>query len=235
MLTPQEVSERAFPKASFGGYNMAQVDEFLDVLTEDYSALYSENAVLKSKMKVLVEKVEEYRSTEEAMRKALMAAQRMADDLVKEAEQKRAQILEEAEAEAGRKVEAIRQEAEAERFRLESAQKETASYVAQVRALHAKAAEYLDQLSQLTPVPSPAENQEKKVEETVSDIDDSVQRLVAQAMAEAAAENEKARQAEAAQEGENQNPPKDDEDEDLGDTTRIDFGELQFGRDYEIK
>ena len=165
MLTPQEVSERAFPKASFGGYNMAQVDEFLDVLTEDYSALYSENAVLKSKMKVLVEKVEEYRSTEEAMRKALMAAQRMADDLVKEAEQKRAQILEEAEAEAGRKVEAIRQEEEAERFRLESAQKETASYVAQVRALHAKAAEYLDQLSQLTPPgPSPAENQEEKVE-----------------------------------------------------------------------
>ena len=236
MLTPQEVSERAFPKASFGGYNMAQVDEFLDVLTEDYSALYSENAVLKSKMKVLVEKVEEYRSTEEAMRKALMAAQRMADDLVKEAEQKRAQILEEAEAEAGRKVEAIRQEEEAERFRLESAQKETASYVAQVRALHAKAAEYLDQLSQLTPVPSPAENQEEKVEETVSDIDDSVQRLVAQAMAEAAAENEKARLAETAQEGENQNSPKhDDEEEDLSDTTRIDFGELQFGRDYEIK
>ena len=44
-----------------GGYNMTQVDEFLDVLTEDYSALYSENAVLKSKMKVLVEKVEELR------------------------------------------------------------------------------------------------------------------------------------------------------------------------------
>ena len=33
MLTPQEVSEHAFAKASFGGYNMAMVDEFLDVLT----------------------------------------------------------------------------------------------------------------------------------------------------------------------------------------------------------
>ena len=32
MLTPQEVSEHAFAKASFGGYNMAMVDEFLDVL-----------------------------------------------------------------------------------------------------------------------------------------------------------------------------------------------------------
>ena len=233
MLTPQEVSERAFPKASFGGYNMAQVDEFLDVLTEDYSALYSENAVLKSKMKVLVDKVEEYRSTEEAMRKALMAAQRMADDLVKEAEQKRAQILQDAQAEAQEKLADIRREEEAERFRLESAQKETAAYVQQVRALHAKAQEYLDQLSQLAPAPAQA-TQEDKVEETVSDIDDSVQRLVAQAMAEAAAENEKARQSESAQEGESQNPPKDDE-EDLSDTTRIDFGELQFGRDYEIK
>ena len=78
MLTPQEVSEHAFAKASFGGYNMAMVDEFLDVLTADYTTLYKENATLKAKMKVLVDKVEEYRSTEEAMRKALMAAQRMA-------------------------------------------------------------------------------------------------------------------------------------------------------------
>ena len=177
MLTPQEVSERAFPKASFGGYNMTQVDEFLDVLTEDYSALYSENAVLKSKMKVLVEKVEEYRSTEEAMRKALMTAQRMADDLVKEAEQKRDQILQEAAAEAQKKVDSIRQEAEVEQFRLAAAQKETAGYVAKVKALHAQAQAYLDQLDQL--VPAAPDQQEEKMEEAVSDIDDSVQRLVA--------------------------------------------------------
>ena len=35
MLTPQEVSERAFQKASFGGYNMVQVDEFLDSIHLD--------------------------------------------------------------------------------------------------------------------------------------------------------------------------------------------------------
>ena len=57
MLTPQEVSTRAFPKAVMGGYNMANVDEFLDELTDDYTALYKENAALKAKMKVLVEKV----------------------------------------------------------------------------------------------------------------------------------------------------------------------------------
>ena len=230
MLTPQEVSERAFPKASFGGYNMAQVDEFLDVLTEDYSALYSENAVLKSKMKVLVDKVEEYRSTEEAMRKALMAAQRMADDMVKEAEKKRTEILQEAEGEAQKKIDAIRQEADTERFRLESAKKETASYVEQVRALHAQALAYLDQLDQLSPAPA-AVTQEEKMEEAVSDIDDSVQRLVAQAMAEATAENEKSRRTQEETSQETEEPP----EEDLDKTTRIDFGELQFGREYEIK
>ena len=73
MFTPQEVSEKVFPKASFGGggYNMASVDEFLDALTEDYTALFKENVTLKAKLKVLAEKVEEYRSTEEAMRKAI--------------------------------------------------------------------------------------------------------------------------------------------------------------------
>ena len=238
MLTPQEVSERAFPKASFGGYNMTQVDEFLDVLTEDYSALYSENAVLKSKMKVLVEKVEEYRSTEEAMRKALMTAQRMADDLVKEAEQKRDQILQEAAAEAQKKVDSIRQEAEVEQFRLAAAQKETAGYVAKVKALHAQAQAYLDQL-----VPAAPDQQEEKMEEAVSDIDDSVQRLVAQAMAEAAAENEKVRQAGESQPAEDLSDTAEfpaqkvqpEENGDMEKTTRIDFGELQFGRDYEIK
>ena len=59
MLTPQEVSNRAFPKAMVGGYNMAMVDEFLDELTDDYTALYKENAALKAKLKVLADKVEE--------------------------------------------------------------------------------------------------------------------------------------------------------------------------------
>ena len=97
MLTPQEVSTHSFAKASFGGYNMAMVDEFLDELTDDYTALYKENAALKAKLKVLVEKVEEYRATEDSMRATLLTAQRMADSIVKEAEQKRDQMMTQAD------------------------------------------------------------------------------------------------------------------------------------------
>ena len=84
MLTPQEAESHVFPKASFGGYNMQQVDTFLDSLIEDYRTLYQENISLKSKMKVLVDKVEEYRSTEDAMRRALHSAQKMAEEMVRE-------------------------------------------------------------------------------------------------------------------------------------------------------
>lgn len=243
MLTPQEVSERAFPKASFGGYNMGQVDEFLDLLTADYTALYNENAVLKNKMKVLVEKVEEYRSTEEAMRKALMTAQRMADEMVQEAEKKRDAILQEAEEAAKSKTENIRKEIEAEQFRLTSAQSATAAYIARVRALHEKELSYLDQLHELAPDATPAVD---AVEEAVSEIDDNVQRLLAQAMADATAENIKAKVADEPVEDlsdtaefpvveEVSAAPEEKPAEDLDSTRRIDFGNLQFGRDYEIK
>ena len=243
MLTPQEVSERAFPKASFGGYNMGQVDEFLDLLTADYTALYNENAVLKNKMKVLVEKVEEYRSTEEAMRKALMTAQRMADEMVQEAEKKRDAILQEAEEAAKSKTENIRKEIEAEQFRLTSAQSATAAYIARVRALHEKELSYLDQLHELAPDAAPAVD---AVEKAVSEIDANVQRLLAQAMADATAENIKAKVADEPVEDlsdtaefpvveESSAAPEEKPAEDLDSTRRIDFGNLLFGRDYEIK
>ena len=255
MLTPQEVSERAFQKASFGGYNMAQVDEFLDILTGDYSALFNENAVLKNKMKVLVDKVEEYRSTEEAMRKALMAAQRMADDLVKEAERKKDELLAQTEKDVVTRRAELSHELEAEEYRLKKAQEQTAAFVEKVRALHMQEAEYLAQLEGLCPPdarPAPDPVQEK-----ADEIDDNVQRLLAQAMEAATAENLRSRAEEEERdlsdtaefapgqpiEEEEDFPPVDDDDyEDEDDDprrrpptgSRINFGELQFGQDYEI-
>ena len=153
MLTPQEVSERAFPKASFGGYNMAQVDEFLDLLTADYTSLYNENAVLKSKMKVLVEKVEDYRATEDSMRATLLTAQKMADSIVKEAEQKRDGMLSQAKAEAQTQMgELDRQRRESE-ARLTQGKRELADFIATARGACEKELEFLSRLDGLAVVP----------------------------------------------------------------------------------
>ena len=155
MMTPQEVSEHAFAKATFGGYNMAMVDEFLDALTVDYTTLYKENATLKSKMKVLVDKVEEYRSTEDAMRKALLTAQRMADNMVAEAENQKAELLRGVEAELQSRRARIQEEIAAEENRLAAAKEATAVYLSKLRELYAHEMEYLNGLSQTAPGTSP--------------------------------------------------------------------------------
>lgn len=100
MITPQEIEQISFNRATFGGYDMQAVDEFLEPLTEDYITLYKENALLKSKMKVLVSKLEEYRANEASMKDAIVNAQKTCDKMVKEAEAKCTQMLVDANAAA---------------------------------------------------------------------------------------------------------------------------------------
>ena len=97
MFTPQQIEEKTFVKAVFGGYDMQSVDEFLGPLTEDYVVLYKENSVLKSKMKVLVEKLEEYRAQEDSLRKAILAAQQTADSMIAATQKQCARMLNDAQ------------------------------------------------------------------------------------------------------------------------------------------
>ena len=151
MLTPQEVASHAFSKATLGGYNLAQVDEFLDTLTEDYTALYNENAILKNKLKVLSETVEEYRATDTAMRKTLLAAQQMADAMVTEAKQKQNELVTEAEKDAQQRVDELQKAIAAEEYRLKQAQESTAAYVRKLASFHDQEMDFLSHLGELVP------------------------------------------------------------------------------------
>ena len=126
MFTPQQIDQIAFSKATFGGYNMQQVDEFLEPLTEDYVTLYKENALLKSKMRVLVSKLEEYRKNEASMKDALINAQKTCDKMVAEAEAKCAKMLQGASTQAAVQAAPVQvsdAQLAAENARLEEARK----------------------------------------------------------------------------------------------------------------
>ena len=247
MLTPQEVSEHAFAKAGFGGYNMAMVDEFLDQLTEDYTTLYKENAALKAKMKVLVEKIEEYRSTEDAMRKTLLTAQRMADELVKEARESKETMLRQAQEETRTQIQNLHREVEAEQLRLTAAQNATTAYVSKLKELYQHELDYLGSLSKLTPETAvPAD----PVADTVEEIQASMDRIAQEEVPDQT-EPEEDDADELPQEDErpgglysdltatllNRATEMADEAEDDEPTKRlsIDLEHLQFGKDYEIK
>ena len=191
MLTPQEVSSRSFPKAMMGGYNMAMVDEFLDELTDDYTALYKENAALKAKMKVLVEKVEDYRATEDSMRATLLTAQKMADSIVHEAEEKRDAMLAEAnqahetmvsqaEVLAQNKIGQMQQEIAETEARLQQGKEELLRFITAGQELCKKQLEKLRELPQLE-VASPAAQEpvvSNPVEESVPAMAEAIEESV---------------------------------------------------------
>lgn len=251
MLTPQEVAEHAFAKASFGGYNMAMVDEFLDLLTADYTTLYKENATLKAKMKVLADKVEEYRSTDDAMRKALLSAQRMADDIVKEAEKTKVETMAAAEREAQERVEALRAETESEQLRLTAARNATAAYLSKLKELYQHEMDYLAGLSKLNtapvkpdPVARTAEVIGDAVEKAVEEVpepepepleDDPLYEELRRGVVHLhETEDEDEDDDELLDEDDEDDDDDEDEDDDAAPTRRIDFDNLKFGKDYEI-
>lgn len=146
MFTPQEIQEKTFVKAVFGGYDMQTVDEFLEPLTEDYIFLYKENAVLKSKMKILVEKLEEYRSQEQNMNKAILTAQRTAEAMIAEAEKKSARIVGDAHVQAETKSSYAAELADQEEARLNSMKEATKTFVENMEKTIRSHMELLEQL-----------------------------------------------------------------------------------------
>lgn len=229
MLTPQEVSTHAFTKAVMGGYNMAMVDEFLDELTDDYTALYKENAALKAKMKVLVEKVEDYRATEDSMRATLLTAQKMADSIVHEAEAKRDELLAQAEIDAREKITRLHQEAEEAEKRLRQGQQDLARFIAASRELCAKEMQFLDRLPKLAveTASSAAPVEEAPVEE----IEEKVMAAFAQQpVEETPAQEEKAEEPAVEDEYPEGDPFASEQASEP--TRRINLSDLKFGRNY---
>ncbi len=86
MFTPQQIQEQTFAKAVFGGYDMQQVDAFLEPLTEDYIALYKENEALRAKLTMVVNKLEEMREQEAAVQQELASARAAGEKMIAEAQ-----------------------------------------------------------------------------------------------------------------------------------------------------
>ena len=161
MNTPQSIREKTFEKAVFGGYDMGAVDDFLETIATDLAAIQKENAVLKGKMKVLVDKIEEYRASEDAMRLALLSAQKTAKQITDEATQTAGKALAEARTEAERILQKTRTDVAIEEARLAEAHQASVQYFENLRLLSQKHLCFLETLSEGMPsavvTPAPVE------------------------------------------------------------------------------
>ena len=149
MFTPQQIDQISFRTSRMqAGYNIDDVDAFLEPLTEDYVTLYKENALLKSKMRVLVGKLEEYRKNEIAMKDAVVNAQRACDKMVREAEEKCAKMLKEAGTVAAQNAQDTDALVAAEQDRVQEARKLAASKIDEIQEQMRSCIQALDRIKQ---------------------------------------------------------------------------------------
>lgn len=98
MLTPIEIQRRVFKSGI--GYEKKDVDVFIREILDDYEKMYKENVELSDKISVLSEGIQYYKSIEKTLQKALVLAQRTADETKAAADLEAKAIEKEAHAKA---------------------------------------------------------------------------------------------------------------------------------------
>ncbi|MDD5955182.1 MAG: DivIVA domain-containing protein [Firmicutes bacterium] len=216
MFTPQQIDQISFGKATFGGYNMNDVDEFLEPLCEDYVTLYKENALLKSKMRVLVGKLEEYRKNEAEMKDAVINARKTCDKMVHEAEAKCEKMLSEASSNASISSANAGALVAAEQERVEEARKLAATKIDEIQEQMRSCIQALDRIklaNQPKAEPAAVEASTTDADAVADEISKNLESLV----------------------GTTDEPaPKAAAKHPTQDTTTAKFANLQFGRNYDM-
>lgn len=99
MLRPIDIQNKEFEK-KIKGYNCDEVDDFLDVVIQDYELLCKENQSLKDKIGLLTETVDRYKQMEATMQKSIEMARMAAEDTRRNAEVEANAILSKAKLDA---------------------------------------------------------------------------------------------------------------------------------------
>ena len=99
LLRPIDIQNKEFEK-KIKGYNCDEVDDFLDIVIQDYELLCKENQTLKDKIGLLTETVERYKQMENTMQKSIDMARQAAEDARKNAETEANAIISKAKLDA---------------------------------------------------------------------------------------------------------------------------------------
>ncbi len=99
LLRPIDIQNKEFEK-KIKGYNCDEVDDFLDIVIQDYELLCKENQTLKDKIGLLTETVERYKQMESTMQKSIDMARQAAEDARKNAETEANAIISKAKLDA---------------------------------------------------------------------------------------------------------------------------------------
>ena len=135
LITPLDIENKKFSKQMMNGYNVDEVDDFLDELTLDYTKNYKEVNELRNKVEELNKSLEHYKTIEETLQNTLVMAQSTAEDVKKVAKQQADQIINEAKGTAQKQASDLDNEILAKKKELEDVKKQFDIYKAKMESL----------------------------------------------------------------------------------------------------
>ena len=135
MIKPLDIENKKFAKQMMNGYNVDEVDDFLDELTLDYGKLYKENAELKAQREELDSNVGKYKNIENTIQNTLIMAQKTADEVQEVAKKQAEQIVKDAEFQAKNSVEELNTQILLKQKELEDLKKQFDVYKAKMESL----------------------------------------------------------------------------------------------------
>ena len=147
MLTPLDIENKKFAKQMVNGYNVDEVDEFLDLLTLDYEKMYRENTESRKRIEDLNEELERYKTIENTLQSTLLMAQSTAEEVKNVARQQAEQIVNDAQMNAKNEVTELAHEIAMKKKELEDAEKQLDVYRAKMESLLISQLEILKEIN----------------------------------------------------------------------------------------
>lgn len=233
MLSVKDINNKRFEQAKTG-YKTEEVDDFLREIASDIARYQREKEEAEKKIEVLVESVREYKKDEEALKDALIGAQKQGRAVISEAQKRAEEIISDARARSVEILNTATVQNEREKRCLAKMQQEVSDFKANLLNI------YKQHLAQITAIP---DYDDEEPEETAAESAQAAEQEAAQTADTAAAPQEQSAQAETQdteatrvmenpykQQQETSRYPFDDTSAAGTVKAESKFGELKFGR-----
>lgn len=233
MLSVKDINNKRFEQAKTG-YKTEEVDDFLREIASDIARYQREKEEAEKKIEVLVESVREYKKDEEALKDALIGAQKQGRAVISEAQKRAEEIISDARARSVEILNTATVQNEREKRCLAKMQQEVSDFKANLLNI------YKQHLAQITAIP---DYDDEEPEETAAESAQADEQEAAQTADTAAAPQEQSAQAETQdtevtrvmenpykQQQETSRYPFDDTSAAGTVKAESKFGELKFGR-----
>lgn len=135
MLTPLDIENKKFSKQIMNGYNVEEVDDFLDEIGVDFAKKQKELNEANKKAEELSASLEHYKNIEATLQNTLLMAQSTAEEVKNIAKQKADQIVSDAKASTQKEVDYIQNQIIMKKKELEDVQKQFDIYKAKMESL----------------------------------------------------------------------------------------------------